>query len=65
MCGAHLPWGMSLMIMKASLHTDHRMAGDVAKHQVALMTFHCKREGKGKTDINTKVSMYEHILLLR
>ena len=44
MCGAHLPWGMSLIIMEASLHTDHGMAGDVTKHQVALMTFHCKRE---------------------
>ena len=64
MCGAHLSWGMSLVIMEASLHTDHRMAGDVTKHQVDLMTFHCKREGKGKTDINTKVLMYEHITLL-
>ena len=39
--GAHLPWGVPLVIMEASLHTDHRVARDMAKHQVTLVTLHC------------------------
>ena len=44
--GAHLPWGVPLIIMKASLHTDHGVAGDMAKHQVTLVTLHCKEGGR-------------------
>ena len=43
--------GMSLVIMEASLHTDHRVARDVTEYKVALVTFHCKeggRRGRGK-----------------
>ena len=33
--------------MEASLHTDHRVAGDMAKHQFTLiMTLHCKEGGR-------------------
>ena len=43
--------GMSLVIIEASLHTDHRVARDVTEYKVALVTFHCKeggRRGRGK-----------------
>ena len=36
--------GMSLVIIEASLHTDHRVARDVTEYKVALVTFHCKAE---------------------
>ena len=60
MCnGAHLPWGMPLVIMEAPLHTDHRVARDVTKDKVALMTLHCRgreggREGGRETEVATK-----------
>ena len=37
---------MPLVIMEASLHTDHRVAGDMAKHQVTLVILHCKEGGR-------------------
>ena len=54
MCnGAHLPWGMSLVIMETSLHTDQPVARDVIENEykVSLVTFHCKeggRRGRGR-----------------
>ena len=39
MYGAHLPWGIPLVIMEPSLHTDNGMTGDVAKYKVALGPF--------------------------
>ena len=57
--GAHLPWGMSLVIMEASLHTDHRVAGDVTEDQVALMTLHCKEGGRERNRVTQKRLMYK------
>ena len=37
----HLPRGVSLIEMEPSLHAHDRVAGEVAKDQVALMTLHC------------------------
>ena len=44
--GAHLPRGMSLVIMEASLHTDDGVAGYMSKHKVTLMTLYCKEGGR-------------------
>ena len=54
---------MSLVIMEASLHTDHRVAGDVIEDHVTFVTFYCKEggreggrdaEGGRETEVTTK-----------
>jgi hypothetical protein len=45
--------------MKVPLHTDHGVAGDMAKDQVALVTLHCKknlreRERKKQSQMQNK-----------